>query len=208
MKEKLYFCIKQIEIMKTEASIVSIGNWNARIFTPNWVSENIFVMSDGDTMDMGLNEQPQLTLTYIWNKIQLLTSDSRIEFKTNQCTTDTLGQMEQCYLRLAELLPHTPVSAVGFNLNLHLTQEEFQNTKVGKEVKPQSIGDYIGDTLIFKAEKEGAIRSFSISQNNEGGDIRINFHYTDPKHLPAIGTGFEQIASELKDFLGYEFNFR
>ena len=192
--------------MKVEASIVSVGSWNSRIFTPSWVSANVFAMPEGETMNVGLNEQ-QLTLTYLWKDIQLTIIDSRIEFKTDHCTPDILVLMEQCYLRLTELLPYTPVSAVGFNLNLHITQEEFQKTRVSELVKPQTIGDYIGDTLTFKSEKDGAVRSFVIFQNADGGDIRINFHYPDPKHLPAVGTGFEQIASELKTFLGYEFSF-
>lgn len=192
--------------MKTEASIVSIGNWNSRIFTPSWVSENVFAMPEGESMNIRLNEQ-QLTLIYFWNDIQLLMSDSRIEFKTEHCTPDILVLMEQCYLRLTELLPYTPVSAVGFNLNLHLTPEEFRQTKVGQQVKPQIIGDYTGDTLTFKSKKDDSIRSFVISQNTDGDDISANFHYPDPKHLPAVGTGFEQIAIELKEFLGYEYSF-
>ena len=67
--------------MKLEASIVSLGGWNSRIFTPVWVSENVFAMPEGESMNIALNEQ-QLSLVYIWKNIQLLLSDTRLELKS------------------------------------------------------------------------------------------------------------------------------
>ena len=194
--------------MKVEASIVSLGSWNSRIFTPTWVSDKVFAMPEGATMNVGFNEL-QMSLTYLWKNIQLLITDSRIEFKTDQCTSEILTLMEQCYLRLSEFLPYTPVSAVGFNLNFHLSKEEFQHTAVSKLQRPQPIGDYNCNTLTFSANKDNANRSFVILQTAEGdGDIRVNFHYPCPNQLPAVGTSFELIASEMKQFFGYEFNIK
>ena len=101
--------------MKVEASIVSVGSWNSRIFTPAWVSANVFAMPNGESMNIALNEQ-QMTLSYEWNSIQLIMSDTRIEFKSNKQSKETLALMEQCYQRLSELLPYTPVVAVGYSV--------------------------------------------------------------------------------------------
>ena len=194
--------------MKVEASIVSLGSWNSRIFTPTWVSDKVFAMPEGDSMNVGLNDQ-QMSLTYLWKNIQLLITDSRIEFKTNQCTSEILTLMEQCYLRLSEFLPYTPVTAVGFNLNFNLTKEEFQQASVSKLQMPKPIGDYNCNTLTYSANKDNANRSFVILQTAEGGgEIRINFHYPRPNQLPAGGTSFELIASEMKQFLGYEYSIK
>ena len=193
--------------MKVEASIVSLGSWNSRIFTPTWVSEKVFAMPEGESMTVGLND-PQLSLTYIWKNIHLLITDSRIELKTDQCSSEILTLMEQCYLRLSEYLPYTPVSAVGFNLNFHLTQEEFLQTTASKLQRPKSIGDYSCNTLTYSANKDYATRSFVIQQMVEGGDIRVNFHYPRLNQLPAVGTSFEIIASEMKQFLGYEYSIK
>lgn len=193
--------------MKVEASIVSLGSWNSRIFTPTWVSDKVFVMPEGESMDVGLDNQ-HMSLTYIWKNIQFLISDSRIEFKTNQCTSEILTLMEQCYLRLSEFLPYTPVTAVGFNLNFYLTKDEFQQTVVGKLQRPQPIGDFNCNILTFNANKDNANRSVAILQTAEGGEIRVNFHYPRPNQLPAVGTSFELIASEMKQFLGYEYSIK
>lgn len=190
--------------MKVEASIVSLGSWNSRIFTPTWVSDKVFAMPEGESMNVGLNEQ-QLYLTYVWKNIQLLITDNRIELKTDHCTVEILTLMEQCYLRMSECLPYTPVTAVGFNLNLHLSKEEFQHTTASKLQSPQPIGDYSCNTLTYSANKDNAARSFVIQQTANGGDIRVNFHYPRPNQLPAVGTSFELMASEMKQFLGYEY---
>ena len=60
---------------------------------PTWVSDKVFAMPEGDSMNVGLNDQ-QMSLTYLWKNIQLLITDSRIEFKTNQCTSEILTLME------------------------------------------------------------------------------------------------------------------
>ena len=193
--------------MKVEASIVSLGSWNSRIFTPTWVSDKVFAMSEGESMNVGLND-PQLSLTYIWKNIQLLVTDSRIDFKTDQCTSEILTLMEQCYLRLSEYLPYTPITAVGFNLDFHFTQEEFQQTTVGKLQRPRSIGEYNCNTVTYSSNKDNATRSFVIQQTAEGGEIRVNFHYSRPNRLPAVGTCFELIATEMRQFLGYEYSIK
>ena len=139
---------------------------------------------------------------------QDLVTDSRIDFKTDQCTSEILTLMEQCYLRLSEYLPYTPITAVGFNLDFHFTQEEFQQTTVGKLQRPRSIGEYNCNTVTYSSNKDNATRSFVIQQTAEGGEIRVNFHYSRPNRLPAVGTCFELIATEMRQFLGYEYSIK
>ena len=207
VRKKVYFCSPIINInMKIEASIVSVGSWNSRIFTPAWVSANVFAMPDGESMNIALNEQ-QMTLSYEWKNIQLQLSDTRIEFKCNQCRKETLALMEQCYQHLSELLPYTPVTAVGYNLNITLTLDEFKKTVVSESLVQSNIDIYINGTQTFSAVKDGAVRSFVVQQNTDNAEIRANFHYPQPKLIPAVGTAFGVIESEMKHFLGYEFSF-
>ena len=190
--------------MKVDASIVSVGSWNSRIFTPAWVSANVFAMPDGESMNIELNEQ-QMTLSYVWKDIQLLMSDTRIEFKSSQCSKETLTLMEQYYQRISELLPYTPVAAVGYNLNLTLTPDEYKQTVVSGMLEQKKIDIYTNGTQTFSAVKDGAVRSFVVQQNADSAEIRANFHYPQPKLTPAVGTAFGIIKSEMKHFIGDEF---
>ena len=190
--------------MKVEASIVSEGSWNSRIFTPAWVSANVFAMPDGESMNIALNEQ-QMTLSYVWKDIQLLMSDTRVELKSSQCKKETLTLMEQCYQRLSELLPYTPITAIGYNLNLYLTLDEYKQTAVSVLLDQKKIDIYTNGTQTFSAVKDGAVRSFVVQLNSDSAEIRANFHYPQPKSTPAVGTAFGIIESEMKHFYGDEF---
>ena len=189
--------------MKVEASIVSLGGWNSRIFTPVWVSENVFAMPEGESMNIALNEQ-QLSLVYIWKNIQLLLSDTRLELKSLQPTKATMLLMEQCYHRMASLLPYTPVTAIGFNLNLTLSSEEFKKTAVSGLVNRQSIGDYQSKAQTFTASIGGAVRSIVVQINDDNAEIRVNFHYPQPNSIPEVGTAFVMVEKDIQQILGYE----
>ena len=189
--------------MKIEASIVSLGSWNSRIFTPAWVSGNVFSMPEGDSMNIALNEQ-QMTLSYEWKNIQLLMSDNRIELRCEQCSSGVLKLMEQIYQRMSELLPYTPITAVGFNLNLKMSMEEFNDTAVCGLIKQQNVDVYKNDSQTFSTVKDNSVRSFVIQTSADGAEIRANFHYPQPQNIPAVGTAFGIIEAEMKHFLGYE----
>ena len=113
--------------------------------------------------------------------------------------------MEQCYQRLSELLPFTPVAAVGYNLNLTLTLDEYGQTAVSGVFEQKKIDIYTNGTQTFSAVVDGTVRSFVVQQNTDNAEIRANFHYPQPKLTPAVGTAFGIIESEMKHFIGDEF---
>lgn len=189
--------------MEKTASIVSVGSWNPRIFTPEWVSSNVFPMPEGDSMNISINEN-QMTLTYAWNNIQLFMTERGIEMKTDAESLDILIQMEKIYKHLSDILPYTPISAVGYNLNLSFTKEEFEKTKVAGLIKPQSLDIYTTRSQTFSALKDGVIRSFDIRTSDTTAEIRCNFHYPAPLKVTDDSSVFEIIINELKFFLGYE----
>ena len=192
--------------MEITASIVSVGSWNPRIFTPEWVSTNVFSMPEGDTMNIALNEK-QMNLTYAWKGIQLLMTDRGIEMKTGAKSMDVLVQMEQIYKHLYEVLPFTPITAVGYNLNLTLEKDEFEKTKIAGIIKPQTIDVYTSNSQTFSAVKDGAIRSFDVRTSGSVAEIRCNFHYVTPPKGQDDTSIFKIIISELANFLGYELTF-
>lgn len=192
--------------MEITASIVSVGSWNPRIFTPEWVSTNVFPMPEGDTMNIALNEK-QMNLTYAWKGIQLLMTDRGIEMKTDAKSMDVLIQMEEIYKHLYGVLPFTPITAVGYNLNLTLAKDEFEKTKIAGIIKPQTIDVYTSNSQTFSAVKDGAIRSFDVRTLGNVAEIRCNFHYMTPPKGQDGTSIFKIIITELANFLGYELTF-
>jgi len=192
--------------MEITASIVSVGSWNPRIFTPEWVSTNVFSMPEGDTMDIALNEK-QMNLTYAWNGINLLMTDRGIEMKSDAKSKDVLIKMEKIYKHLYEVLPYTPITAVGYNLNLTFAKEEFDKTKIAEIIKPQSLDIYSSNSQTFSAIKDGAIRSFDVRTSGGSAEIRCNFHFAPPQKEQNGTSVFDIIITEFSKFLGYELTF-
>lgn len=189
--------------MVITASIISLGSWNPRIFTPEWVSTNVFSMPEGDTMNIAINEK-QMNLTYEWKGIQLIMTDRGIEMKTNESSFAVLNKMEIIYQHLSEVLPYTPITAVGYNLNLTLSKDEFEKTKVAEIIKPQTVDIYKSNSQTFSVLKDGAIRSFDVRTSEDVAEIRCNFHYAAPQKEPHDTSVFKIIINELIHFLGYE----
>ena len=189
--------------MKKIASIISVGSWNPKIFTPEWVSANVFEMPEGDSMDIRLNDR-QMTLTYIWKGIMFSMTDKGIELKTEACDKQTLRLMDHIYKHLMDILPYTPITAFGYNLNLSLTQEEYEKTKASRIISMQAFDIYKETSHSFTAIKDRVMRTFEIRQVLSGAEIKCNFHYLNKDLLPIEGTAFDIIVSEFKHFLGYE----
>ena len=190
--------------MNIQASIVSIGNWNTRIFTPDWVSANVFCIPEGKSMNIRLDDK-NLTLLFIWEDIQFLPTDNSIEIRTNQVSKETLKQIDGIYKHLANLLHCTPVSAFGYNLLITMSQDEFDKTAVAKIVQTPSISEYVTTSHKFNVIKDGAIRSFEIKFQGDQIEIACNFQYNQIKRLPTDNVVFDLIISELTKFLGYEY---
>ncbi len=197
---------KRRKMMEKTASIVSVGSWNPRIFTPNWVSENVYSMPEGDTMNVSLNDK-QMNLTYNWKGIQFFITDRGIEIKADVNSLSILKEMERIYKHLSDILSYTPVSAVGYNLNILLSKEEFEKSNIGGLLFPNDINIYTCNSQTFAANKDGAIRSFDVRRTKDGAEIKCNFHYANPQDIPSDSSIFEIAISELKHFLGYELSF-
>jgi len=191
--------------MKKIASIVSIGGWNQRLFTPDWVSANVFEMPAGESMNINLNDK-QLTMSYSWKNIQFTATDKGIELISIDCTSESTKLIDKVYRHLLEMLPYTPVSAYGYNIILSLTKEEFNKTAVYSHVPFNSFDIYKSASHSFSIFKDGSTRTFEIRPNGSGAEIRCNFHFANNCAFPSEGTIFDIISAELNTFLGYEFS--
>lgn len=157
-------------------------------------------------MDVSLNDR-QMNLIFNWKGIQLAVTDRGLEIKSDADSLDRLKKIEGIYRHLADILPYTPISAVGYNLNVSLSKEELGKSNIAGMVIPSDIDGYKCNSQTFTAIKDGAVRSFDIRKTEGGAEIRCNFHYVKPQDISPDCPIFEIIIRELKHFLGYELGF-
>ncbi len=185
--------------MELKASIVSIGGWNSRIFTPQWVSANVFNAKNGESIEIQLDEQ-QLMLSYKRNDIQFATTDVGVEFSTKNATIENCRIIESYYRNLISILPFTPVRAFGYNYNVVLTKDEFEQTKLAKIVSYASFGMYHTSSQSYSENVENGVKNIIVNFVKDKVEVVYNYHITDCGVLP-IDDLFVIIKKELDNIL-------
>ena len=192
--------------MEISASVVSIGGWNSRIFTPQWVAVNVFHVKAGTGVELKLDER-QMSLSYKSDDVELSVNEIGVEFKTPNATTDNCHKMELYYQHLVELLPYTPIRAFGYNLNLIFNIEGFHKTRLAQFVERKYIdNEYLTSSLSFSGLKEKSLRSINVNFQGDKVEVVCNYQYNQISDLPETSV-FDSMKEELQKLLGHDFNF-
>ena len=93
-------------------NIVIVGRWNRFILNPEWVSKTLF---ETDKMQVEFSFDLLLPPRYSNDSIRLTALDDRVIITPLEYTDDRLQTADLISLRLINLLPHTPLTGIGFN---------------------------------------------------------------------------------------------
>jgi hypothetical protein len=109
----------QTKLTLAELNIVCLGKWNKRIFTPPWVSANLF--GNSEQQIAGVVNPVEVEITYSRGALSLTAKDNALEIKVATQPTDKdfvakLESASKLLNRALELLPQTPITGVGFNV--------------------------------------------------------------------------------------------
>lgn len=94
-------------------TIVLAGSWNLAILNPNWVAEQIF-RAEGVEVEIVVSEA-QTRLRYSHDGVAISPQANRVVFTALLDSNECLQRAEDLAAKLLELLPLTPMGAVGFN---------------------------------------------------------------------------------------------
>ena len=100
----------------TRPLLVITGSWNPAIVNPSWVGRHLFQKPEGQeiaVIEVALPEA-RPPIFYI-EEFGFSASQPRIDFFLNSFNSDSVARLEELVLRLLEILPHTPITAVGLN---------------------------------------------------------------------------------------------
>jgi hypothetical protein len=159
-----------------QTSIVILGNWNPRIFTPFWIKKKLFGLDDSDKIQAFTNFEDQ-NFGFQYNGITIIPQFHVLEIQINQIETTTFLLAAKMVHKIFELLPQTPIKAMGINIRYNLTSEN--NNSLHRKMKevPNEFKDFKLNQISFKLEKE----NYTINLITEIlGDTYVpvlNFHY-------------------------------
>ena len=162
-------------------SIKLVAHWNTYIFSPEWINKYIVSKFTPETKQVEIFAN-FMDRDYGYNiaGIQLIPKDTVLEIKINKDEIEKdykkLVIMNLILLEILFLLPHTPLTAIGINVdyNLPLTEKNlivdyFNNVK---EIK---LNDF--NTQQVRISKKIENYNLNLIVTSDGDLLKINFNY-------------------------------
>lgn len=157
-------------------NIIALGDWNTRIFTPNWVAKNIFSITEETPMDV-LFDKNDLSSSYSYKNIKVAFRDNYVEFLIDKKNDATFRLAIKFLNNLITCLPETPIKAIGINFKYRfklLNKNEFDSPVEQFEGFKQTKSQFT------KFLEDYSINIISTSFN-ENFELTVNYNYNKLK---------------------------
>lgn len=108
-------------------NLVSLGAWNPAIFSPEWAKKNIADNKDKDVVlaiPMSLPIQLLLPPRLTVDDVNIFATGQTLVFECVEFSDEGIESCLRKFSRISELLPHTPITAVGVNYRFDCLIEE------------------------------------------------------------------------------------
>lgn len=168
--------------MSIELSIVCLGKWNKRIFTPAWISSNVLKNDPKNPIEGTINPV-DIEITYAFKGIAITAKDHSLDISiidAGNKTEEKINLATEIFNQILKLLPQTPINAVGFNFKVVINKDTPETPFISK-IKKSFIGlDAEFRPSNFKYSNklsDNKVLNYIIEQKNEQLIITINLHY-------------------------------
>jgi hypothetical protein len=165
-------------------SFVLVGIWNPAILNPDWLARYIFKAApDAEIpVEMLVPASPGQPIQFSLQGIRFIPSRDRLRLSClGDANDEELAQIQEVTRSILELLPHTPVRAVGQNFEFLDEQPNPDHLKVfdcmgdvarTSDFPVETVGNETRTSLQFENRLLNLTRSF-----REGKlQVKFNFH--------------------------------
>ena len=157
----------RIEPEISAVSIVLLGHFNPAIFQPAWLSIHGLVASaDVEQPDIRLIHPEIANFSWHWADLSI----EKARFSINTTVAPYIRVSDFVAKLFGEVLPHTPIEAMGINRTVHFAVEsEAQRNALGKLLAPQAPWGKWGEKLDADPPARGGMISLVMQQTNPSG---------------------------------------
>ena len=150
---------------------VVVGRWNVSIFSPDWLGKNLF---DNKELLVDFPMEPGLPLRITGDNVLLIPYSDRVVFGAKEGTDAYLRHMEALAIKLLDILPHTPISAVGVNFGYEVQPVPQQMRDMFKNARAQEFVTH---------ELQVLSKSLKWGCKHDDQNVNMEFDLTDEKLL-------------------------
>ncbi|MCA9242887.1 MAG: hypothetical protein KDA32_02940 [Phycisphaerales bacterium] len=160
----------------TESNVVLIGAFNASIVQPPWLIANKVVDPvDECTAKIELNNRAETQWRFSLDELDWRVSGDRIVIGSGR-----LRSPAPYYEKLLELLPHTPLRAVGINFKLRQDMKDWTApipSLPNQEAMRSHLGDIIITSTATRSRQTNKTQvSLTLEATEEEVTLDANFH--------------------------------
>ena len=190
-------------------TVVLAGAWNTQIFQPEWVAKHVF---GAEAVELQIALTPSvLSLRYAAHDATLVVHSERLIFGVKEATAEGIASCELYANKVMNLLPHTPIAAVGINFGFTQSDPPDQFLRLFNVDDADSLADFglvIKSTQLNRAFAiDGAILNLQISL--EEARLNCNFNYHHDRNRWEIKDGTPRaplLLSSVKEVLASVYN--
>lgn len=170
-------------IKPDEIIIKAVAHWNRYIFNPSWIDKFIVKKLFPEIKDIAISGNiMERDFIYEFNKISLIPKANLLEIRLNQdglLDEDFEKRINLLFLTFMEilnLLPHTPVTAIGINIDYFLNKDKKCGLLNIFETNSQNKFEKFDLTQmrLSKTEENYILNLILILESNK---VKANFNY-------------------------------
>ncbi len=160
----------------TSINIVCLGNWNKRIFTPNWVATKLFELGENVKFQGVLNPQ-EMEFGFSNKDVLLLPKDNVLEIKLAKINEESKAFSGVLLNRILTLLPHTPIKAIGINIRYSFNKtEEYKILETLNQINCQ-LNDFSTNQIRFSKDLDNCQLNIITDMSKKKYFVNFNYHY-------------------------------
>lgn len=153
-----------------------VGSFNAKIFQPIWIKEKLCKNLNDLQVSFDIEN---FNLTYTFNHITLSPTNNFVDITYHNTTKSTINYSTTIFLKLINLLAHSPIHAIGFNIGVKIPKEEaclfteiFKSSLKNEYPLMESKQMLTSENLSYQA----SVKTTKTKNNNFR--LNFNYHYT------------------------------
>lgn len=155
--------------------IVMVGIWNNAIFQPDWVSKYLLPGEDLNVeFPIGVG-----SLRFSTKELRLYIVENKLSISVLNFSDEIIEKVESLAKKISEYLPHTPVSAFGYNINTEFDKCLELDKVFASSFEKFDTSEYSLTNSVIKGiyKKNDHDINLEIAKLASSYLININFHF-------------------------------
>lgn len=164
-----------MELIADIPTIVLAGSWNNAIFNGEWVSRNLLPNTD---LNIEFPLMSNASMRISTKELRIGAIENRLLLNAILTTDEVFGKIETLAVKIAEYLPHTPVTAFGYNFNYTLESPPIELQPLADRINYSIEGlTYEKSVLKTTFRKGEMLINIEFEPRVSNSEIRVNFHF-------------------------------